>query len=403
MRRNSQVATEYVVISGIVIVIAVVGAFALGLIPGIGSDSEERVEKSEYLTQEVAVERYAIEDDGSVFLLRNNFRRDITVSALSIEGIRCTTSELPDTLKQGEFITVNCDVNSTNVTQSVPSIGILWTNLLTNQEFQTQYGNTDTNWTVPINYWDPGDVTTLAWYDASDAATIINDSSGNVTQWNDKSGNGYDLDQSNKAVAPITGTRTLNGLNILDFQDRYIRNTSWSAPADGNFTVYIVGFADAVGDAADSMYSITNGNGAAGYRFRSGSASHWRATYQAYSGEFSSNVDHNLPALSLDTEIWQLEFNNTGAGTVTGFITGDSPVVRTYNDPIDISTTNSITMGARIPTGSNRLEGAIAEFVIARDIGNDTTKKMEGYLAHKWGLEGNLPGGHPYELEPPIN
>jgi hypothetical protein len=33
---------------------------------------------------------------------------------------------------------------------------------------------------------------------------------------------------------------------------------------------------------------------------------------------------------------------------------------------------------------------------------SDTNRQqIEGYLAHKWGLEGSLPSGHPYETSPP--
>ena len=28
-------------------------------------------------------------------------------------------------------------------------------------------------------------------------------------------------------------------------------------------------------------------------------------------------------------------------------------------------------------------------------------EKAEGYLAHKWGLAGNLPDAHPYKAAPP--
>jgi len=31
----------------------------------------------------------------------------------------------------------------------------------------------------------------------------------------------------------------------------------------------------------------------------------------------------------------------------------------------------------------------------------DERQKVEGYLAHKWGLESSLPGSHPYYASPP--
>ena len=33
---------------------------------------------------------------------------------------------------------------------------------------------------------------------------------------------------------------------------------------------------------------------------------------------------------------------------------------------------------------------------------NDNRQRLEGYLAHKWGLTANLPAGHPYKTNPPM-
>lgn len=57
-----------------------------------------------------------------------------------------------------------------------------------------------------------------AWWDPSDTTTITA-SSGKVSQMNDKSGNGWNLTQSTDAFRPITGTRTINSLNVIDFVD----------------------------------------------------------------------------------------------------------------------------------------------------------------------------------------
>jgi hypothetical protein len=56
----------------------------------------------------------------------------------------------------------------------------------------------------------------VAWYDAADTATIT-ESSGAVSQWNDKSGNGYNILQATGANQPTTGTRTQNNRNVIDF------------------------------------------------------------------------------------------------------------------------------------------------------------------------------------------
>jgi hypothetical protein len=48
------------------------------------------------------------------------------------------------------------------------------------------------------------------------------------------------------------------------------------------------------------------------------------------------------------------------------------------------------------------LTGYVAEFIVVSGLVGTTNKeKLEGYLAHKWGLAGNLPSGHPYKASPP--
>jgi len=56
----------------------------------------------------------------------------------------------------------------------------------------------------------------VAWYDAADTATIT-ESGGFVSQWNDKSGNGYDVIQATGTNQPATNSRTQNNRNVIDF------------------------------------------------------------------------------------------------------------------------------------------------------------------------------------------
>jgi hypothetical protein len=49
----------------------------------------------------------------------------------------------------------------------------------------------------------------------------------------------------------------------------------------------------------------------------------------------------------------------------------------------------------------NMPDGAFGECILCEDVTTTTRQKIEGYLAWKWGLAANLPGGHPYEFGPP--
>ena len=109
--------------------------------------------------------------------------------------------------------------------------------------------------------FSPLDLTPQLWLDADDASTITS-SSGNVSQWNDKSGNGYHVTQATGTAQPKTGTVTRNGRNVLDFagtDDRLFRETDtalgrnvtgltvyWVASSD-IANVQIIGFSQGTG------------------------------------------------------------------------------------------------------------------------------------------------------------
>ena len=84
--------------------------------------------------------------------------------------------------------------------------------------------------------WSPTDLPDLeAWWDASDTASIIA-SAGDVSQLNDKSGNGRHLSQATAALQPRTGDSTRNGLNVLDFDADWLQAATaapWKFLHDG--------------------------------------------------------------------------------------------------------------------------------------------------------------------------
>lgn len=49
--------------------------------------------------------------------------------------------------------------------------------------------------------------------------------------------------------------------------------------------------------------------------------------------------------------------------------------------------------------GQNFLEGEFCEFIATDNL--TAREKIEGYLAHKWGLESKLPSSHPYKTSAP--
>jgi len=89
----------------------------------------------------------------------------------------------------------------------------------------------------------PIDLAPSLWLDASDEATIA-ESSGAVSQWDDKSGNEFHVVQAIAARQPVTGTRTVNGLNTIDFDGSDILERATGSQlvssSDGTFTAFAV-------------------------------------------------------------------------------------------------------------------------------------------------------------------
>lgn len=78
----------------------------------------------------------------------------------------------------------------------------------------------------------------VAWYDASDTATITS-SGGAVSQWDDKSGNGHHVVQATEANKPSTAAETINSLNVLTFgTDDWLAATTLNQPGVGSSSTW---------------------------------------------------------------------------------------------------------------------------------------------------------------------
>jgi len=62
-------------------------------------------------------------------------------------------------------------------------------------------------------------------------------------------------------------------------------------------------------------------------------------------------------------------------------------------------------IGEEIGGGGRGIEFILAEMIMltGSDFSNEDRQRVEGYLAHKWGLTGDLAGDHPYKSSAPTN
>lgn len=237
--------------------------------------------------------------------------------------------------------------------------------------------------------WTPSNISTMtlaAWYDADDAATITA-TSGSVDQWSDKSGNGYHM-TATTTERPTTGTQTINSKNVLDFNgtsNTMSAATGWQAGSSNNVIMAVVQF-----DAIAAAQRIVGGFADAGTRHN--------LSFDQPSGVKARFTHASSYVAVLSSGSPTAATTHLFSGYRSGTSAGGCGIDATYATDTNFSTAptlNAWRIGSS-NSSSEYLDGKIAEIVVC--LGYDLTEreKLEGYLAHKWGIAASLPGGHPY-------
>lgn len=260
-------------------------------------------------------------------------------------------------------------------------------------------------WEFPALYpiWTPANITTALWLDAADNTTVFSDAGttqaiaglSTVQQWNDKSGNSRHVSQATSNFRPAYSSSTINGRNALTF----ITDDSLSRTSPGLPT----------GASSRSMLAVykpnttgLNANGIAG---------------QAYSGTVTNSwflLMHRNDAAKGDPYFATYAGDITDNATPTltakiGGVTYDGTTARLYKNGAEIAngartlvTDSNVLFFVGKDGSASPMNGAVAEIVFtANALSTNDRQKLEGYLAHKWGLTADLPSGHPYKTVGP--
>ncbi len=238
--------------------------------------------------------------------------------------------------------------------------------------------------------WTPADIATQCWLDADDSGTVTTVSSA-VSAWADKSGNSRDVSQATSGSRPGLIAAGRAGKDVIRF-DGWDDSLVWGAgfaQASGQ-NVFLAGDLTAIGTnyreilgrnpATVSTPAVYVGNGSVSYRpcvFWNNAA---RATWGA-------NV--NRPGIFR----WSLIAGSPGSATTQ---------VDGHTEKTAAVTSSTFADWAAIANPDVQQAAFDAfELIITGSVDTTTRQKIEGYLAHKWGLASNLPSGHPYKSAPP--
>ena len=236
--------------------------------------------------------------------------------------------------------------------------------------------------------WNPAQIDTAAWFDASDLSTIT-ESGGSVSQWDDKSGANHFV-QAIGANQPITDTRTLNGLNAIDF------NGTGAFMEHGTNLSFPDGLSIAVAFDQDSTATskriVGVYNAVSKASFVLDSDNYLRYDGAASAGSVSATIGAHIRVAS----------KSANALVQTGFVDGSSNVSDTA--ALVDSASVKLNVGTPVVALNQFFNGIIGEIVLLDyEATTDNRQNLEGYLAWKWGMVPNLPVDHPYKTSPPMS
>ena len=232
-----------------------------------------------------------------------------------------------------------------------------------------------------VTAWTPADIGVNAWWDASDASSITVTGSG-VSTWADKSGNGFDATQGSDGQRPLTGGRTIGGLNALEFDNSGLNFTTIDLMV-GNKEAYAIFHQD---DAQDM--TILGGGGNSQMTVMSNQTLRlWKS-----SNPYNNNTQIGTAPVATDNLGGWLAHSDFKRFSVNGTLT------TTNNTP----TGNGMQVQQIGRQQYANADGLIGEIVVTNGtLSADDRARMEGYLAWKWGTQASLPSGHAYELAAP--
>jgi hypothetical protein len=297
----------------------------------------------------------------------------------------------------------------------------------------------------PSSEWTPANLASSprVWldaeagvYDAETGGSLITVGGTAVRRWEDQGGildKSLTVSATNEARAPTWEASVLNGKPVLRFRDEtygspvgcalYASNTNIYGDDPGRLAFFVVakrnnqhtgstaygsGNLIGVGNYEPSMgipsaSSTTQGRNPTGYYSFSGVVS--------YHGEYATGWNAQ-PLIAPGTWFIYANFGHWDVATdgfyqtlrVNGGAYSTTSATKTPTAAIGTGARH-LTIGGRYTPVTDVWDGDIAEVIYCsgQDWASSTSDrdKIEGYLAHKWGLTGALPSDHPYKSAAP--
>lgn len=246
--------------------------------------------------------------------------------------------------------------------------------------------------------WTPADIVTKAWYDAS-SDSYLSVSSGRVNFVIDRSGNGLILSNPGGSSRPSRVIGGLNGLNVIGFSSgQYVGRTTNNNIFRNKSSGLLVALRKITNRSSrgEVFFVTTNSTGAIRASLATGASGNKNSMAGRRLDSNSERLIHSTDDGSSDWEIHigAYDWANSNAYLyINGVLQGSDTNFQT-----DGNTSNTDAARISIGSSSGGMIGQIAEaLIVESDITSETRQRIEGYLAHKWGLTSLLENGHPYK------
>lgn len=242
--------------------------------------------------------------------------------------------------------------------------------------------------TVSATLWTPAEITTALWLDAADSTTITLNGS-TVSEWRDRSGNARHAVQATASKQPTNGG-DFNGINALSFDGGDALETAelFDSPSSVGMMFAAV---DHSSGTNRTIMSTRQSSATNGWTWRINSSSEITYFHTGYAPSVTAT--------------------RNGGKNILGIVRNELSVVHSVDGSIGSASSisgyatsgyNKTAIGAENSGTTSYFLGLIGEVVVVSGSVDTTTRqKIEGYLAHKWGLSANLPSDHPYKSTPP--
>lgn len=217
------------------------------------------------------------------------------------------------------------------------------------------------------------------WLDAADVATIT-ESSGSVSQWDDKSGRENHAVQTTGSNQPVTASDVINGKNVISFDGSNTQldvqdNDGLYAVANGDNTLFVVAQADASFTGSGRLITFAESGGTRlDMRYETAAS---LVRYQSRNA-FGSDITRSE---ALSNVLISMGYRNGSTQAIS--VNRDAEV--SNSNASDENGINAVSIGAR--SLGDFFFGGVAEIVVySRALSVDEYDRVLCYLAAKWGV-----------------